>query len=535
MSSEQELYKAGGIGEIGYRYCLKMGNLNIMALLGGVIKKAIDFNGIISREPNPYKAQKTVLLQLLKKARLTAFGLKYQFNEILNSEDLVKAFQERVPVYDYDTLYAEWWHYLLEGHQNVTWPGGQQYFALSSGTTSNKKYIPVTGDMINAIRKSGIQQVLSLKNFDLPNDFFEKDILMLGSTTSLIEEVDHFEGEISGISAANIPAWFSKFYKPGAEIAAIENWDEKVRRIAEEAPKWDVGSISGIPSWVELMLKEVIAHNKLNNIHEIWPNLHVYTSGGVAFEPYRNSFEKLLARPLIYIDTYLASEGYLATQKRPDTNSMALIVNNGVFFEFVPFEDENIDEDGRVKHGAPVLTLEQAEEGKEYVLLISTVSGAWRYMIGDTVIITDKKRSEIRISGRTKHYLNVVGEQLSIQKMNMAIEKLEHDFDIEVKEFTASTVFEQEEYKMKWIIGTDKEIDVRRAAEIIDAELCANNKNYAVARTKALKVVEVEAVPVEQFYSWSEEFKKLGGQAKIPRVMKEEEFKEFREWVMQEV
>ena len=190
----------------------------------------------------------------------------------------------------------------------------------------------------------------------------------------------------------NIPGWFNTFYKPGPEIASIENWDEKVRQIAIEAPGWDIGSISGIPSWVELMLKEIISYNKLNTIHDIWPNLHVYTSGGVAFEPYRRSMEKLLARPLIYIDTYLASEGYLATQKRPDTNSMALILNNGVFFEFVPFVDENIDEEGRVKAGVKALPLQEHVQDTEYVLLISTVSGAWRYMIGDTVIITDKKK-----------------------------------------------------------------------------------------------------------------------------------------------
>jgi hypothetical protein len=504
-----------------------------MALLGEVIKKAIDISGFISSDPNPAKAQKAVLRQLLRKARLTAFGMKHKFGQVLESPDMIKAFQENVPVFDYDAMFADWWHYLLEGHQNVTWPGGQQYFALSSGTTSNKKYIPVTEDMINAIKKSGMQQIMSLKNFELPSDFFEKQILMLGSSTSLIKEEDHYEGEISGISAANIPAWFSSFYKPGTGIASIENWDEKVKRIAEEAPGWDIGSITGIPSWVELMLKEIISHNKLNTIHDIWPNLYVYTSGGVAFEPYRKSLEKLFARPLIYIDTYLASEGYLATQKRPDTSSMALILNNGVFFEFVPFVPENIDENGRVTKEAPVLTLAQAQENTEYVLLISTVSGAWRYMIGDTVIITDKKRSEIQISGRTKHYLNVVGEQLSVQKMNMAIEKLEHDFDMEIKEFIASTVFKDEKFIMHWIIGTDKEIDTVKAAEIIDAELCDNNKNYKVARGKALKGVEVEAVPIEHFYNWSEEFKKLGGQAKIPRVMKEKDFNEFRDYVLQ--
>lgn len=503
-----------------------------MAILGGVIKKAIDINAFISSEPQPAKAQREVLMYLLEKAKHTAFGLKYKFGDILTREDPVLAFQKNVPLYDYDGIHREWWHYLLKGHQNITWPGGQNYFALSSGTTSNKKYIPVTPDMIKAIKKAGMQQVASLTNFDLPADFFEKDILMLGSSTSLIKAEDHEEGEISGISAANIPGWFSSFYKPGEEIASISDWDQKVKRIAEEAPGWDVGSISGIPSWVELMLKEIISYNNLTTIHDLWPNLRVYTSGGVAFEPYRASMEKLLAKPLIYIDTYLASEGYLATQKRPDTNAMALITDNGVFFEFVPFLEENIDEEGRVKQGAPVLTLEEVEENKDYVLLISTVAGAWRYMIGDTVVVTDKERAEIRISGRTKHYLNVVGEQLSIQKMNSAIQKLEDSFGIEIEEFTAATVYQNEKYHLKFVIASDKKIDTAAAAEIVDNELSNNNKNYKVARTKALKGVEIEAVALEKFYNWSKEYKKLGGQSKIPRVMKEDDFKEFTAYVL---
>src|SRR5690606_20431839 len=178
-----------------------------MSVVGEVIKKAIDFTGFLSPDPDPVEAQKQVLKQLLEKAKHTAFGLKYKFGVILDSPDYISAFQEVVPVHDYDKMFAEWWHYLLEGHQNVTWPGGQPYFALSSGTTSNKKYIPVTDDMLESIRKSGIQQVLSLKNFDLPSDFFDKQILMLGSSTKLIEKETHQEGEISGISAANIPTW----------------------------------------------------------------------------------------------------------------------------------------------------------------------------------------------------------------------------------------------------------------------------------------------------------------------------------------
>ncbi len=504
-----------------------------MAVIGEFIKKAIDVYGFVISEPDPVKAQLDVLKHLLTKARLTAFGKKHNFSNILASDDPVAAFQQEVPIHDYDKLYNDWWHYLLEGHQNITWPGGQSYFALSSGTTSTSKSIPVTDDMLDSIRKSGIQQVMSLKNFDLPSNFFEKQILMLGSSVSLIEKEDHQEGEISGISAANIPAWFRGYYKPGVEIASITNWDERVRRIAEEAPKWDIGSLSGIPSWIELMLNEVIAYNKLNTIHDIWPNLQVYTSGGVALEPYRKSLENLLARPLTYIDTYLTSEGYLATQKRPDTSSMALIVDNGIFFEFVPFLEANMDEAGRVKQEAPVLTLAEVEENVEYVLLISTVSGAWRYMIGDTVMVTDRQRAEIKITGRTKHYLNVVGEQLSVYQMNQAMQVMQQRFGIEINEFVVSAIRKDGVYINKWFIGANQTVDNEELAAALDTELCNTNKNYKVARSKSLKGVEAEVIPVEKFYAWSEDHKKLGGQAKIPRVMKEEDFRAFGEYVGQ--
>ena len=502
-----------------------------MTVIGELIKKAIDITGMLKSDPDPVKAQKEVLKGLLEKAKFTAFGKAYQFKNILESEDIIAEFQKIVPVHDYDKINAEWWHYLLEGHQNVTWPGGQDYFALSSGTTSHSKHIPVTDDMLASIRKAGITEIANLKAFDLPGEFFTKQILMLGSSTSLIEKDDHKEGEISGISASNLPAWFGGFYKPGKEIAEIADWDERVKKIAEEAANWDIGCISGIPAWVELMLKEVISYHKLNNIHEIWPNLMVYTTGGVAFEPYRKSMEKLLARPLIYIDTYLASEGFLAIQKRPDTMSMALFPDNGIFYEFVPFDQEHVDEDGLVKPGAKVLSLADAEENVSYVLLISTVSGAWRYMIGDTVMITDKAKAEIVITGRTKHYLNVVGCQLSVNQMNNGLRVIEQEYDVVIKEFIVAAIHRNEEYIHKWYVGCDKTPDNVKVAESLDKTIRENNKNYNVARGKALKGVEVELIPEDIFYKWSEETKKLGGQVKIPRVMKEEDFLEFGKFV----
>lgn len=303
--------------------------------------------------------------------------------------------------------------------------------------------------------------------------------------------------------------------------------------LAKEAPNWDIGGISGIPSWIELMLKKVIAYHKVDNIHEIWPNFQVYTSGGVAFEPYRKSFDRLTGKPITVIDTYLASEGYLATQLRKDTDAMALITDNGIYFEFVPFKPENMNDDGTVKQNTKTVKIEEVEEGEDYVLIISTVSGAWRYMIGDTIAFTDKEKAEIKITGRTKHFLNVVGSQLSVIQMNNALEQLGEEFNTEIKEFTVSAVLKNEEYIHRWFLGLEGETEKSEEdfTGRLDEILQENNKNYKVARNKALKSVETRLVSAKLFQKWTEETKQKGGQVKIPRVMKEEEFKDWEEYV----
>lgn len=501
-----------------------------MAILGNIIKTAIELTDRLIPETEGVSAQEQELCKLLSTAQDTEFGQQYSFKKLLTASDVCKAYAESVPFHDYEKIYNEWWYRLVDGEKDITWPGLPHYFALSSGTTgSESKRIPVTDEMLAAIRNTGIQQVRSLANFDLPAEFFEKEIMMLGSSTDLKQRGNYLEGEISGISASNIPFWFKGFYKPGDDIAQIDNWDERVQKIAEQASTWDIGALSGIPSWIELMLRKVIEYHNLNNIHEIWPNLTVYTPGGVAFEPYRKSFEKLLAHPLIYLDTYLASEGFLAFQNRPDTTSMTLVVDNGIFFEFVPFEEKNLTEKGTVRDDAEVLTLAEIEENRDYVLIISTVAGAWRYMIGDTIMFTDKSRNEIAITGRTKHFLNVVGSQLSVHKMNTALQKLEDHFNVTIPEFTVAAVRREsdQEYIHKWYLGTDETFDTSEAAQKLDEILSSMNKNYRVARSKALKDVKVEIVPTDLFYQWSERSKKKGDQVKTPRVMDEEKFTEW--------
>jgi len=503
-----------------------------MAIFGSLIKSAIEFREKFTSESQPIQEQEKVLEELLKKAKDTLFGKYYFFNNILQSDNIQKTFAEKVPFFDYHQMNDQWWSRLHEGQTDVSWPGKPSYFALSSGTTGKtSKRIPVTDDMIEAIRLAGIKQVGALSNFDLPSDFFETEFMMLGSSTNLVEKDDHLEGEISGISASRIPFWFKGYYKPGEDIAKIDDWDERVQHIAENAKNWDIGALSGIPSWLELMLKKVIEHHDLDNIHDIWPNLQVYTSGGVAFQPYEKSFNALLAHPITVIDTYLASEGFIAFQNRPETTAMKLITDNGIYFEFVPFKPEYILEDGSISQDAEVLNLSQVKTDEDYILIMSTVSGAWRYLIGDTIAFTDVERAEIKITGRTKFFLNVVGSQLSVNKMNAAVKDLEETFDIEIPEYTISAKRFDGEFYHSWYLGTNATIDNTKLAEALDESLQNANKNYKVARGKSLKGVKVTTVSPDVFYEWSGANKKKGGQVKMEKVMGEEKFKDWEAFV----
>jgi hypothetical protein len=504
-----------------------------MPIIGSIIKAALDLKDQLTPESHALAEQPTQLRRLLERARYTQFGKQYKFDEILMAEDVTEAFAQAVPYHDYNKINQEWWYRIHEGESNITWPGRPSYFARSSGTTGKtSKLIPVTDEMIEAIRLAGIQQISALPNFNLPPEFFEKEIMMLGSSTNLQERGDALEGEISGISASRIPAWFRGYYKPGEEIAGTDDWDERVQKIAERAADWDIGALSGIPSWIELMLQKVIAHHNLETIHNIWPNLQVYTSGGVAFPPYEKSFNALLKHPITVIDTYLASEGFLAFQQRPETTAMKLITDNGIYFEFVPFKPEFIQEDGSLSPQAPSISLAEVEEGIDYVLLISTVSGLWRYVIGDTICFTDTQRYEIKITGRTKFFLNVVGSQLSVNKMQDALLKLEEEFNIKIPEFTvAAKRMEDGEFYHVWYLGTIATEDGTKLAEALDRNLKTANKNYAVARSKALRGVKVHTVSPTVFHEWSGSQKKKGGQVKMEKVMGEEKFMEWEEFV----
>ncbi|MFO7723090.1 MAG: GH3 auxin-responsive promoter family protein [Bacteroidales bacterium] len=510
-----------------------------MPLLGSIIKKAIEFRGIkpleivkVRRRGTAYGQQVKMLEKLLKKSINTAFGDHYNFGKLLDSKDLVAAFQQTVPVHDYNSIFSHWWYRQLNGESFVTWPGKVRYYALSSGTSeASSKYIPVTPDMIRAIRRTSIRQLVSLANYNFPRDFYEKGILMLGGSTHLQFNGTYYEGDLSGINTAKIPFWFQHFYKPGKRISRERDWNTKLEEIIRKAPEWDIGSIVGVPAWYQILLEMIIKRYNLSNIHDIWPNLRVFCHGGVAFGPYKNGFEKLLGKPITYIETYLASEGFIAYQNRPDSQGMQLVLDNGLFYEFVPFNSQNFDEENKIVKNPVALTLDQVEEGKEYALLLSSVSGAWRYLIGDTIRFTNLSMSEIIITGRTRHFLNLCGEHLSQENMNRAVEMLENQENIHIREFTVAGIRHGSMFAHKWFIGTDDPVTPETAARRIDENLKKLNDDYRVERIAAIRDVIVEVLPIRAFYDWMEVQGKIGSQNKFPRVMKNQQYEQWEEHV----
>ncbi len=508
-----------------------------MPILGSIIKKVYELRNIPieskkKRQISPFYVQEKELKKLLKKAQFTAFGEHYNFDEILRSPDFIKTFQKQIPVYDYNSMFKNWWYRALNGEAFVSWPGRIKYFALTSGTSeASSKQIPVTAEMVRAIRKASIRQLVSTTKYEFPIEFYEKGILMIGGSTHLQFNGTYYEGDLSGISAGNLPFWFQHFYKPGKRISKERDWSNKLEEIIKTAPEWDIGVIVGVPAWIQIILEKIIDHYKVNTIHDIWPNLSIYVHSGVSFGPYVKSFEKLFAKKVVYRESYLASEGYIAYQNDIEVNSMELILDNGLFFEFVPYNDENFDENGNIIQGSEALTIQNVKEGKEYALLLSTCSGAWRYLIGDVVKFTSKKKSEIIITGRTKQFLSICGEHLSMDNMSRAIEMLEHELNIEIREYTVSGIKYNSLFAHKWFLGSDNEIDPQLAKEKLDGFLKILNDDYRVERIEAIKEIFVEILPTKVFADWMKMKGKEGGANKFPRVIKNQQYLDWEEFV----
>lgn len=502
-----------------------------MAILGSIIKRAIDLRGRIPQRRSTYKRQVKELRKLLLKAQNTAFGQEYQFDKLLLEEDPISAYQKTVPIFDYQSMYDKWWKRSLNGEAYITWPGQIKYFALSSGTSEQaSKHIPVTKEMIKSIQRGTLKQILSTVHYNLPKEIYEKRILMVGGSTNLNYNGKYYSGDLSGITTGTQPKWFQNFTLPGKKIRNISNWEDKLHDIVVNAKDWDVGFICGVPAWIQILFERIIKHYNVKTVHDVWPNLRIFVHGGVAITPYKSSLEKLTAFPLIYCDTYMASEGFFAYQERPNVEQgMKLMYDNKVFFEFIPFTEEYFDNEGNLKAEHPkVLDISEVELDKEYVIVITNCAGAWRYIVGDTVKFTDLRRCEIIVTGRTKHFLSMCGEHLSVDNMNRAIKLTADDLGIEINEFCVAGVHYENLFAHHWYVGVDKMTDEKVLKEKIDHYLKELNDDYRVERTAALKEIIITALPDETFLEFMAMKNKLGSQHKFPRVLKG---KIYNEWL----
>ncbi len=505
-----------------------------MPLLGSIIRKAYELRQFpIDIHPiDPVREQEKVLKKLLIKAQDTSFGEHYDFGIMTDHPDFVNLFRSRVPVHDYNSMFKNWWYRSLNGEPYVAWPGKVKYFALTSGTSeASSKHIPVTPDMLRAIQRASVRQLVSTTKYGFPDEFYEKGILMIGGSTHLQYNGTYYQGDLSGITAKNIPFWFQHFYKPGRLISREHEWTIKLNEIVRNARNWDIGIIVGVPAWIQIIMGKIIEYHGVQTIHDIWPNLLAYVHSGVSFEPYMRSFEKLFRHPILYNESYLASEGYIAYQQPGNRNSMEMILNNGIFYEFIPYNDTNFDSEGDLKQNPETVTIAQVEQGREYALLLSTCAGAWRYLIGDTIKFVSLERSEIILTGRTKQFISLCGEHVSQDNINRAIRMLQDELNVKISEFTITGIRYGNLFAHQWYLGTDDLLDPLVAACKLDEFLKVLNDDYRVERIEAIKHVSAEVLPLHVFHDWMKVLGKEGGAHKFPRVLKNGQREKWEEYV----
>jgi phenylacetate-coenzyme A ligase PaaK-like adenylate-forming protein len=505
-----------------------------MPIIGKLLKKTTELNYKRTADKGlDYKDQLKTLQKLLRQGSRTKFGEHYHFSEILDAPDMVESFRRHVPITDYEQFYHNWLHRAIDGESDVAWPGVVKYYALSSGTTgSPSKRIPVTKQMIRSFQRTTIKQFTSIAELNLPDGFYQKSFLAVGGSSKLEKVGNHIEGDLSGILKKHTSIVLLPLTKPDAETAAIKDWNKKLDRMVELAPTWDISTIAGVPSWCIMLMERIVAHYKVNNIHDIWPNLELYMYGGVYVEPYLSRLHKVCGRPIHIRNTYLASEGYFAYQASSKSEGMQLLLKSGIFFEFVPFNRENFDESGNLKPGAEALTINDVVCGVDYALVISTNAGLWRYMIGDLVQFTDIVRREIKISGRIKQYLSLVGEHLSLDNINTAIQKTSDELGIDIPEFCLFADTEKQCHR--WYFGSPTPMNAQQIMNTVDRYLGELNDDYrAVRKYGTLKDPVADSVSMKIFYDFMEAKGKLGSQNKFPRVMNQHQSKEWTLFVRQ--
>lgn len=464
---------------------------------------------------HPHDIQNETFFELISTAKNTKWGKKFNYKDITN----IKDFQESVPLQTYEDVHP-YIEELRKGEQNLLWPGEVKWFAKSSGTTSDKsKYIPVTKVALENCHLRGPKDVLALfvKNHPETGVLKGKTLTLGGSHQINNFSNNSYYGDLSAILIENVPFWTDFIRTPSTEIALIEEFEEKIEKIIENSLEENVTSFAGVPSWYLVLFKRILEKTGKSNLLEVWPKLEVFVHGGVNFEPYREQYKKIIpSNQMHYMETYNASEGFFGIQDNPSRSDMLLMLDYGIFYEFIPMSDFG-------KENPRVLPLEEVELDENYAIVISTNAGLWRYIIGDTVQFTCKYPFKIKITGRTKHFINAFGEEIIIDNAERALQNACKKTSAIIDEYTAGPVFMGDNQKgaHQWIIEFDKEPDdIEHFTVSLDNALKTLNSDYEAKRHKNLTLEEPHVVvaPKGTFYKWMKNRGKIGGQNKIPRL-----------------
>jgi flagellar biosynthesis chaperone FliJ len=483
------------------------------------MKKRIHQIELFMKYPN--EVQEEWFEQLIAGAENTEWGRKYQYKSIGN----LNQFKERVPIQTYDTLkpYIE---RMLAGEQNILWPTEIRWFAKSSGTTSDRsKFIPVSEEALEECHFKGGKDMLTLYCNNRPDaKLFTGKSLTLGGSHQVSQlNTDTFFGDLSAVIMKNLPLWAEFYRTPDLEIALLENFEEKIEKMAQVTKDVNVTGISGVPTWNILLFKRILEITGKNNLLEVWPNLELYFHGAVNFTPYREQFKKLIPREdMYYLETYNASEGFFGIQDIEAPGEMLLMLDYGIFYEFMPLE--YLGEEHPI-----TLTLDEVELGKNYALVISTNAGLWRYLIGDTVRFTSLSPYRIQITGRTKHFINAFGEEVIIDNAERALDEACRQTGALIKEYTAGPVYFEDNKAggHEWVIEFEKKpAEFDRFVDLLDETLRKINSDYDAKRFKdmALRRPIVHMAQKGTFFNWMKERGKLGGQHKVPRLANSREY-----------
>ncbi|RMG24758.1 MAG: hypothetical protein D6730_12170 [Bacteroidetes bacterium] len=466
----------------------------------------------------PHETQEQLLLQLLEKARNTCWGKTYGYADIRNAE----SFRKWVPLSTYEQLFP-FIDRAFRGEADVLWPGKMNWFAKSSGTTNDKsKYIPVSPEALEGCHFKAGQDMLTMYLQNKPESklFTGKALSIGGSHYPNPHNPNIRVGDVSAVITENLPVFYEMMRTPSKEVALMSNWDEKIEAMANEVMQEDVTSIAGVPTWTRVLIDRIF--DKLGitdrNLLQVWPNLELFVHGGVSFEPYRQQFRQLIPTDnMTYLDCYNASEGFFAVQNELQGNDMLLMLDYGIYFEFLPmehFEEEN----------PPVLGLHEVETGVNYALVISTNAGLWRYLIGDTIMFTSTSPYKIRVTGRTKYFINAFGEELIMDNAEQALQAACQATGAVIADYTAAPIYfgeDQGKGGHEWLIEfRQAPNDLERFTQVLDDTLKQLNSDYEAKRSFDLALLAplVRVLPPGTFMSWMRKRGKLGGQNKVPRL-----------------